>query len=213
MAVIFSDTFTDTAGTNLTAHTPNIGTSWSNVSGTATAGISDANRARQLTATGSYDNVIYTATAASSPTDYEVSAVVRWLGSDDDLISLVARYSSGNFYKLDWFFSSGLLRIDSSGGGGLVQTTYGSPTINTNYTLAFRLVGTSLKAYVDGVEQLSTTNSSYTSGVSGLRFQMQSASPSNSNGIHVDNFAVDDLASGPSAAALADYLRVCKLTK
>ena len=195
MAVIFSDTFTDTAGTNLTGHTPTVGTSWDYISGAGTLGITDANRARQLSASGAYDNALYTATAGSSPTDYEVTAVVRRIGSDDDVVSLVGRYSGGNYYKLDWFFSSGLFRIDSSGGGGLVQTVHGVPTISTDYTVKFSLIGTALKGYIDGVEILSTTNGSYGSGKSGLRLQMQSASPSNANGIHVDTFSVDDLAS------------------
>lgn len=194
MALIFNDTFTDTSGTVLSSHTPDLGTGWTRQSGTATLAISNANRCRVGTVSGGFDGTLYTA-GATYPNDYEIRAIVRFLSAESNFIRLVGRWTAGNGFALEWFQSGGTLRII---GLGTTSTTV-VPSLNTDYDLRLRMVGTAISVTLDGVSQLSVTDNTYTSGVAGLFLQDESASPSNSNGVHVDTFSVDDLAAASVA--------------
>lgn len=169
MALVFRDIFTEASNITLASHTPNTGTSWTNI-------ISVGSSLFQVNATddnietdgggGLSDGCLYTADATYSSADYEVSVKLSGttLESGDDPYILGARIAdANNFYIV--YFNSGIYRITKRVSGtftDLVAET-AMPT-GDNLALSdiasFIVNGTTLEFRINGVLIASTTDSS-----------------------------------------------------
>lgn len=174
MALIFSDTFTDTGGVLLENHTPTTGTSWTAV-WQSTAGdgfVIDTGNVLSCPSNVS-DGAIYTADTTYSTADYSISATMNTLSSDGDdpLYMLVRVQDQENMYAV---------RLIDQGGTNTCQlykkvagtwSTLGSaftPPANGS-VIKLEIIGTALKFYDDGVEIASATDSAISAaGKAGL---------------------------------------------
>lgn len=146
---------------------------WTNVNGSWSV-VSDGSKVfKQTSTTGE----ALTYAGSSSWTDYSVQAGIKLYDTPTSWASgIVGRYKDGNNYYL-FRLTSGKLQLYKKSGGTftlLKETSYTSST-NTWYTLKLSFTGSTIKGYVNGVEKISTTDSSITSGSIGLRTYKQTA--------------------------------------
>lgn len=123
-AAIFSDTFTESTDTELSAHTPDTGTSWTKVVGIV-AGSTDTGSGSDLgieestdtlhatastTGAGDADGAIYSADATYSSANYEAEVVSTAGDTDDDYSIIAVRMAdTNNFYAFEWTTGAGKL--------------------------------------------------------------------------------------------------------
>lgn len=183
-----NDTFTDTNGINLTAHTGESGATWTAATiSTGTAAIS-GNRAH---ADAGLFNIYFTSGAQGSA-DYSVFARIH-------VFSLQAGSSAGSvgrwtdasqdgyilLYDVDgaqWTIFSSV-----SGSFGALGSFSQVLTVGNDYDIELRMVGTSIKAIVNGVERISVTNSAV-SAAGKLGMWLNSPTTS-SSGLHIDRIS------------------------
>jgi hypothetical protein len=198
----FSDTFTGSSGTNLTAHTADSGESWTALFGTTS--ITDANRAR-----GEFSTNNYRANWTPASADYDVEfdlyvastevnnlyALGRIAGTDS-WYQAGFRNGSGNNWVLGKTISGSYTQLAAQAG----TTTL---TVGQTYRVRLRMVGTTISLYVDDVLVHSVTDSSLTSaGNPGVR--ANGTGTSNSTGYHFDNMAAVDYGVDVTAPTLSD---------
>lgn len=198
-----NDTFTDSAGTALTAHTPDSGGSWTEHTSYSTGEnlITDANRVRGNTADGC---VGYHSFAPASA-DYDVEATIRQI-SDAGSAGVVGRIDTGadTMYEMRyvaagtnlWEMRSIVASVTS------VLASYGETLSNGNErTAKLEMRGTTIKGYVAGVERTSATDSAISSaGKAGIR--MGGGSATNTTRVHLDSWSVTDAAVAAATARL-----------
>ncbi len=191
------DSFTGTAGTLLSSHTPEAGGGWTKwQQDNATVVLSDANRARRNGVGG----ISYLATATPSSPDYQVTAdvYVKSLIDEDDA-GVVGRFDTGNTngsgtrYIARYSEPNGYweLRKDVNGSGALLGSWSDTPNVGQTYSVTLDMKGSTIRMLVDGVERVSVTDTSITAaGRGGIRLGSggTGASPTNSTGMHLDNF-------------------------
>jgi glycerophosphoryl diester phosphodiesterase len=197
MAQFASDTFTGADGTELSAYNP----AWTNRlrNGAENCVLTDANRVR-----GPNNNNEYYHSGTPASADYSVSA-------DCYIASFVSTISASVFARASTTVSYGYfatlylgtgIRLYKQTSGGFSQLgTYAYTfTAGTTYNLKLSVSGSSpgsvvLKAYLDGAEVLSYTDSSsphYAAGKAGIRFANLGVTSNNTTHIHIDNFSADD---------------------
>lgn len=193
MAVLITDTMTDTNGVTLQSHTPESGGSYTKYPGYTADGLIFSNRLRG-TDSASYDQ--YTHSATPPTADYDVQAdfyVVTNLTSDGSGIlgRADATVSAGNdtYYYAQYINSSGQWSLDKAVAG--VFTNLGTYTqalsTSTAYALKLEMRGTTIKLYVDSVERISVTDSDISAaGKAGLYGNRSG----DATGYHLDNFQV-----------------------
>lgn len=200
MAVFVNDTMTGTAGTVLSAHTGETGASWTLHSsyGTGQAVLTDANRVRS----NNLNQALYYASGTPASADYDVEVDMR-------IFSLIAATQDGPCGRINtslntmYYFryrpDPTVWEIGKLVGG--TSTILGSythvPTVGNTYHVKLEMRGTTLKGYIDGVLQITATDSAITAaGRAGIRWL--EASASNTTGIHFDNFSATDPAVVPA---------------
>lgn len=213
MPVFASDTFTDTSGTNLTAHTPEVGSAWVKTNGaTGDAMISDANRARINSTT----TAIYRQPTTPPSADYSVEAtlVVKSYGGgitwNAGLYGRAPGDGTNSCYR--FFFTN-----PSGGGAGtftLGKIVTGTATVldtdtsftlvdESSYVLRLEMIGSTIKGYLDGVEICSATDSAVSAaGFAAVYFGSTSAVSLNGNTGHLDNFSASTPTPSPSRLLL-----------
>lgn len=210
MAIIVADNFTDVAGTDLTAHTADSGATYARhpaYSGNS-AVISDANRARPVTASA---QILHVASVAPTGAEYDVSGVVVKL-SDSGHGGVAGRChaTDATFYGAV-ADDSGLWRLYKAEAGSFTSLgTYSqSLTLGTGYTVKLELRNAAKKVYVDGVERISSADNAITAaGKFGPWFY--SGGGSNVTAFHLDSLTAEETATGtqytrtvPADAALS----------
>ena len=205
-SVSMEDAFTGANGTALTSHTSASGTTWSHLSGTADAILTDANRVRRSSA--DFLQSAYTADYANttpSSADYSVSATLfveirherrldrRRRPPQPDHRRLLPR-PAGRTINHSWNIYGCAAADDCTRLAAPRQP--GRLTVDQGYRLRLELAGTSLKLYVNGVLKVSTTDATLTAaGRAGIMDGNPAASilatnKSNTTGIHLDDFQV-----------------------
>lgn len=170
---LISDAFTDTDGTNLSAHsispTNTPATSWSILSGAFDI---NSNRARQ-TGTGTIVAVVDAGQA-----DVTISCVLRMLSTSDSP-AIAFRCSDASNFWIATLVGGATFDLYEYNAATLTQraTTPFVHTINTNYTLQVVLSGTSITATVDGGNQITYGSATFnqTATKHGLRSNNGSA--------------------------------------
>lgn len=161
----FIDKFTDSAGTSLSVHTPDVGSGWTNV---ITSGVSadlavNAFNACAAASTVTNGASLYIATVDGGlpSADYIVECLQINGDTGDDYNYMVARYQdTQNFYALRWTESGGQMYDVNGGTWNTVGSSVGSGVFTDDSRIGFEVNGTTLKVYVDGSEVVSGTASS-----------------------------------------------------
>lgn len=209
MGQFASDSFTNSDGTVLTTHSAN----WTRHSSYATdCRITDANRLR-ASAVG-YTFHYRTETPASA--DYEVSAdvhVLTFTGRDEQSNVLGrASTSADTCYRAGlkcWTTDEFRLTKAVAGTVTLLGSAYAvTLATSTTYAIKLTMAGSTIKAFLDGTERVSVTDTAITdAGRPGVNLGYSAAStPSNSAGFHLDNFSADE--SGLGTLTLSDSFSV-----
>lgn len=199
-----SASFTGAAGTNLTDYTGEVGATWTkHPSFSTNAILSNENRAR----VGGSGTTIYYASGLPSSADYEVHAVVHIKSATVANTGVVGRLdTSANTY-----YATRILIVGSELAVQLLKTVGGTETIfgdgggigtatGVDHNLTLDLNGTTVRALLAGVEQISVTDSSISNaGRVGVRLRAQNAgAASDSLNAHIDSFAALEADAGPS---------------
>lgn len=162
MAIYISDTFTDTNGTAIASHTPNVGGAW-NVSGAITI------TSNQLICGQFGSGHPYNSTTSMASADYEVLADVVWAGAADgnaDMAGVIGRFNTAasdyyfayyNTTGAAWHLSKAISGSESSLGTSAMAYVQGQ-----THTLTLRMQGTTITMLVDGVSLVSVTDTALT---------------------------------------------------
>lgn len=192
------DTFTDTAGTTLQAHTPEVGGPWvKHGSATVDAGITDANRARTFDAANySTEDSIYYLSGTPATADYDVEMdVVKLGGGGASDLKLLSRLSTSAFtcYYAS-FDSGGGMFLGKMIAGAFTTLAGSSPTVTITFDGKVELICRTASQQIyytpvsTGVRSLllSATDTSITAaGKAGMQLRNINT---NTVGVHVDNF-------------------------
>lgn len=183
--ILQNDTFTDTAGTKINAHDGETNCDWQTPSGANFQKINSAGRTYYTfeNASGYSLAFAYAFTSNYTPSspDYAVEAVIYSDSSVGDIAEIYARASSPySFYLLQYKQSDETWRLGKWTGGatrgfGQMSSVFGSwaETISTDSSATARIEvrGTSIKAFINGVERISTTDNEIASGYAGICLQ------------------------------------------
>lgn len=207
----FEDTFTEASDTELNAHTPDVGTSWTRTLQDSTAAISAiaaSDDARPPT-TVADSGVVYTADATYPSADYEVQFTVVTAGAGTTRpIYVGVRYQdASNLYcvRLHAAASGYRLHKKVSDSWSALGTAV---TIANGSVVKVQIIGSTLKLFDDGVEVDSVTDSDITAaGKSFVAMGGGTFGTASTDDVHssltVDTFSVTDLAAG-GATLVAD---------
>jgi hypothetical protein len=170
MATFVSDTFTDTDGTNITAHTGETGATWTR-HGSATVSTSVIN-SNALSDGGSSNDICY-ASGLPAGVEYTVSAVTSWPVTGAACTGICGRMdtAANTFYMLRNTSATSLELFKRVAGTftSLGTFTISSP-VGTTQTLNLEITDATKKAFQDGTERISSTDNAITAaGRAGLR--------------------------------------------
>lgn len=202
------DTFTDTSGTLLTAHTPDAGGSWTQHPSyaTDTAVISSANRARPGTGPDT-QALLYWSGNPASP-DYSVSADASYLTATG-FGGVIGRADTSvdTCYFARFVGGSGALELGKhvSGTETILATVAPGWSTGVTHNLSLSMQGTSISMWVDSVLTLGPVTDSSISAAGKLGVYLASlnvASP-DAKQVQLDNLTLSGPASSTAAPILA----------
>jgi hypothetical protein len=197
----FKDTFTDSAGTSLSAHTPDTGTSWTNDSGNWSGS------AFTIAAAGRIyngQNDLSKVDAAPNPSaEHDIFWTTRSLttssaNTTEEYAGVLARSTAGQvFYFAVRSCKTGTWQLNEIGGDGTLLSLTEAVTAGVDYQCWLRVRDRTKTLLVKGpndfgyVKKLQNTNNAIAaagkSGVMGYKTQGSSA------GVHLDNFTIREL--------------------
>ncbi|MFP4523686.1 MAG: DUF2341 domain-containing protein, partial [Candidatus Woesearchaeota archaeon] len=186
--IAFQDSFTDSDGTSLPSHTPDVGDNWTQiwVDGGSTIDI-------QSNRVDTYDQHDHGAVFVTPPlesADYNVSLALTTLDWGFYTTNLVARYQGdGSYYGLS--LSSTYCRLYKYDGSTTWLDSSCPDDPANGDVVTFVISGSSLKAYWNGKEQLSATDSGISgAGRAGFGFGETPASSGRLDDQQADDFSV-----------------------
>lgn len=199
MTTFLTDTFTDTSGTALNAHTSDSGHSWSRNTAFAATAIPFVSNANTIVGptTGASSGMYSSVTPASA--DYSVTGVVKMLSSNtNDVAGVTARGSTTakSYYEARYLVGTGwqLNRVVAN-----VRTQIGStytgdaPAVGTLRTVKLTVNGSTISMDVEGVQRATGTDTQFvTAGVIGLLLT-SGGGGSNTTNLHLDSLTADTL--------------------
>jgi hypothetical protein len=207
MAVFDNDTFTGTAGTLLSAHTPETGGSWAICTGTSgTLQLTSGGRIRSSVASVEGD---YLCQGVPGSADYALQADL-WSGSSSqtNYAGVLARSDAnggvsagGNAYLGQYDHTALAWSIQKAIGGSYTQVgTAFSATLTASTTTTFKLTlsGTGLVLNVAGTDRVTTTDSAIT-GAGKAGVFVSSGNAIDNATFALDNFSATDGGSGPAS--------------
>ena len=192
MADFVIDTFTAADGTDLAAHSPGTGGAWSEDN--ALSATIQTGRVH-----GPFGYVVVAVNAATPPSaNYHVTADVVLLASGGSYAGVCARWTggiSGTGYDLVFSVSDTKWYLESSVAG--VKSTLGT-FLDSSFTSGTRQCtldcsGTTIIASIDGIPQITVTNSA----VSAANFAGLAVAPAAADSPAIDNFIASDVTPPP----------------
>jgi hypothetical protein len=205
MAQFVNDTFTDTNGTTLASHTGETGATWTLLAGSNYQKIIESNT---LIAGGARG--VYKASGTPASADYEVHAWQTYRGingQDFHRTGVALRLdSSGNGYAAypaaDESSTLNLARLDSGGvPTTIASVSYTPPATGTEVKFTLRAVGSTLKVYVNDVEQISQTDSTYSAAGNAGVMLRTAWFPNGHLGINAEGWPINKLEAWDVASA------------
>lgn len=194
MAVIFSDTFTDTAGTLLESHDA----TW--VKGSpapSSAVITASNRVRNGGNTFGY----YYANVTPASAEYDIQSD-HYVASALVATGICGRMETAaqTMYRLRWNVSTNNWELHKlvAGASTSLGTYADTVTAGVTRTAKLEVRDATKKAFIDGVEQISSADNAITAAGYGGIYLSALATPSDTKAIHLDNFSITDLSGGGS---------------
>lgn len=199
MAQFASDAFTGTEGDLLSTYSAN----WTlHTSYTGTAEIASSRVRQTSTTTTAYYHSGTPATA-----DYSVSAdlFMKDTNGGDGAVGVIGRVDTAANTLYMARYNGGatdgwqLYKAVTGTFTQLGSTSAQSLTAATAYNVKLEMIGTAIKLYkeLSGTATISATDSAITAaGKAGIRCATNGLAPSDTTGIHLDNFSADDVASG-----------------
>lgn len=202
MALIFNDTFTVASDTDLDAHTPDTGTSWTKVWGTDAASkysvIAASDDCRQ--AAGTNKGCLYTADATYDSADYYIETTVKGVATTTEPVFLCLRVADQeNFYSFSIQGTSSIFRKKVAGTWTALGATITAPVVND--VVRFEVSGSTLSVDYNAVEQTTRTDTDLTAtgkaglGGGGGAEMFNSGHDLNASNI-IDSFGVTTAAGG-----------------
>ena len=197
------DDFAGTAGAELSTTTMEIGGPWvrqTTFSGSNTLVLSNAGRVRRGTA----GLVVYYATATPPSADYAVEAdftILSLLTTDPSRLAARTDTVAQTQYTMgvDPAGNVAFSKFVAGAGTGLLNVPF-TWNVGQTYKLRMEVEGSKIRGYVDGVRvdnDAITDTAIFSTGKAGLRMGGGSApAPSDTTGIHVDNFRVFPIGAG-----------------
>ncbi len=205
MGVFLNDTFTDTNGTNLTAHTGETGATWSQHPSFSGAATIQSNRAL-----GGGDNRIFYAAGTPGSANYTVAARL-YIISGGTHCGVAARMSTSTSTWYTLTLDSGSLKLFKSASSQLASTVSMTPTVGETYILTLDVSGSSTTAIAGRVQRLSdsqwlTSGGTWQSGQTNFLSVNDSSSPVTSAGkagiwLNSGGVAIDSVVATDDAAA------------
>lgn len=197
MATFFSDTFTDTAGTLLESHTPDTGTSWAKASpAPSSAVITASGRARIGGNTFGY----YYANATPGSAEYDVTSDFYAATIVTDA-GITGRNNTASQTMYRFRYRQGLTewQLNKVVAGAVTNLATAGQTLTAGVTYALKLEirDAAKKAYVDGVEVVSSTDNAITAADYAGLYLGGLTTADDTRGFQFDNYHVSD----PPAAA------------
>ncbi|HXG72832.1 MAG TPA: hypothetical protein VNJ04_19730 [Gemmatimonadaceae bacterium] len=189
------DSFTDGAGTLLSAHTGEVGATWTLRSGdTGSMVITDANRVRNTsTALASYF-----ASGALTTVDQDISVVYHFKSDVSQGVALLGRWNeTTSYYRVNYVnnVTTPNFQLQKAVSGTI--TTLGTfnftPAAGSDTIVLLQLRDATKKVFVNGAEAISSIDNAVTSGTR-AGAQMQVGTSTNIAGIHLDDFKAEDYA-------------------
>jgi hypothetical protein len=194
-----SDSFTGTAGTALTAHTPDVGGSWTNP-GSISSVLSNANRVRGNTA-GNESDHLNQGTPAGADYDVQVDLIPltvtssyagvagrsdATMGTNGTTGRCYLAFHDGTLGTPAWTLQKGVNNVYTN-----IATSNATLVANTTYTILLQMRGSAQTVLVNGVSTVTGTDSAVTAaGKAGIL--IRDAAASNAADYHLDNFSAAD---------------------
>jgi hypothetical protein len=209
MAVIFSDTFTEeTTSVALTAHTPDVGTSWSLLwdsgAGARVLQVNFSTDSVRCSGNSGDYGLMYTADATYPSANYEVQATFISTFSTITPIYLLARVQDQeNMYAVRLVSGASGAQLYKKVSG--TWSTLGSAvTIADGSVVMLSVNGTAIKLFDDGAEVVSVTDSDISgTGKAGVAHggAAELVNSTDDTRAHqmLDTFSVNDLGAGGAA--------------
>ena len=180
-----NDTFTDTNGVAVTAHTPETGGSWVAQTGYTPSpnSLINNNRLYAASATGVYRN-----TATPPSADYYVECVLDFfttVSADNNGVTGRASDVANTFYFARWSQTAGGFQLFKCVAGTNTQlgSTYTNAFTSGSRTVRLTMTGTTIAMSIDGTERVSVTDSSIAAaGFAGIRGALANTT---TTGIHM----------------------------
>jgi hypothetical protein len=203
MAVtVFEDLFTEAgADVNLASHTPNTGTSWTEVEDTYGSGsfleVESTTDDLRPDAGAANVRLVYRCNPAIALTgpDYDIEFVYSNLVTNDPQ-GVIARWQdTSNTYFAEVYLSgpSHTMAILKEVAGAVTVLDSDTTAVAASQTFKFELRGSTLKLYQNGVERCSATDSSLTTtGAAGVYWGNLSGSGSSTANNRMTSFKVVD---------------------
>lgn len=203
--MVFQDLFTEATDTELSLHTPDVGTSWTRLWSDGVnprLSVIAASDDLQVTSGGNNSGVLYTADATYPSADYEAQ-ITMVLGNT---IATRPFYLIGRLADIENMYA--VRGTETASGFQLYKkvagtwTALGSAvTILNGSVVKLEMIGTAIKVYDDGVEVISVTDSDLTAaGKAGLArgggAELVTSTDDALTGLTLDVFSVTDLGAG-----------------
>lgn len=194
-ATVFLDTFTDTNGTFLAAHTPDtdtVGGGWVGIVSLSDAQAGDDTIDIQTNQARQEDTAFARAVYASVGTaNFDVT--IDWTngGTASALVQILFRYTDlSNYWQFGMRQTSAFYAIREVNSGTITSRASGTTPVTGSGTYSMRLVanGTSLTGTVDGANTLSYGSATFNQTVQTAGFLL-----SGDTNARVDNFQVDSV--------------------
>lgn len=184
-----NDSFTDSAGTNLSAHTGETGATWTK-QGTGDIILTNTNAVRS----GDTSVASYTPSGTPMGADYWVAADVKLVTLHDTLVvAIKGRWTdASNNYTAQVVNDAGGFTIQGYKTVGGVDTQLGSNydvsalwLAGETHTIKLEMVGTAIKIYLDDTVVISQTDSGLSAAGKPALVLYTTVSPGNAAGFHV----------------------------
>jgi hypothetical protein len=198
-----SDSFAGTAGTNLQSHAGEIGATWTrHILSASDAQFTAAGRIFKAGATT--NSAVYYASAVPASADYTVEAdvfVASVVASDAagimGRLDPAAGIATATYYLARYEISTQRWVLYRSISGAIVNIGWSPVQVlaaGSTYRVSLSMTGSTIRVLVDGVAQVSVTNTDVTvAGRAGfaLGFGGSNTTVTNTTGLHLDNFQVN----------------------